>query len=120
MIKAKHWQDPVNVVTAVLILVSPWLAGYALAQAALANAVIVGGVLLAVSIGSSVVGRAWAEWAVVALGAWMVMSSWLLDFHDGAARSASVGLGGVALVLGLWSLLDEVRGHSPGDSPMLD
>ena len=64
----KHWQDPVNACVAVLILMSPWLAGYALVQPALANAVIVGTLLFTVSVGAAVIGRPWVECTVVAIG----------------------------------------------------
>lgn len=53
----RHWQDPVNACLGVLILVSPWLADYALVQPALANGVIVGTLLFTVSVAAAVIGR---------------------------------------------------------------
>jgi hypothetical protein len=113
MTRARHWQDPVNAGISILILVSPWLAGYQLVQGALANAVIVGAFLLTVSIGASVIGRPWVECAVVGLGAWMVSSPWVLAFPGERATYTALGLGSAVLALGLWSLVAVLR-ERPG------
>ncbi len=104
MRRAEHWQDPVNAVVAVLMLVSPWFAGYALVQPAVANAVITGTLLFTVSVGAAVIGRPWVEWASVALGAWMIASPWALAFVDGAATWTAVATGVMAVSLGSTSL----------------
>jgi hypothetical protein len=49
--------------------------------------------------------RAWEEWTECALGAWLVISPWVLGF--GAQRDAmlaAVGSGLVIVVLALWTL----------------
>ncbi len=100
----KHWQDPVNACVAVLILMSPWLAGYALVQPALANAVIVGTLLFTVSVGAAVIGRPWVECTVVAIGGWMLASPWVLALADERVVRVAFVLGSVVLVLGVGSL----------------
>jgi hypothetical protein len=111
MTPPKHWQDPLNAVIGVLILVSPWLAGYALAQPALANAVIVGMLLFTVSVQAVVIGRPWVECAVVALGAWMLASPWVLAFADERSSQVAFVLGSVVLVLGAGALAVELNGR---------
>lgn len=105
----KHWQDPVNACVGVAMLISPWLAGYAFVQPALANAVIVGTLLFTVSVGAAVIGRPWVECAVVALGAWMVSSPWALVFTEERSRRVAVLLGTVVLLLGMAALLADLR-----------
>ncbi|MEP6502566.1 MAG: hypothetical protein ABJD97_04515, partial [Betaproteobacteria bacterium] len=73
--------------------------------------VITGSLLFVVAVGSAVIGRPWVECALIALGAWLVASSWVLDFELVAARSTFVCLGSVALGLGLWSLVDVLRAN---------
>jgi hypothetical protein len=119
MIKANHWQDPLNAVLGVAVLVSPWAFGYELAQQAMANAVIVGAMLFAISIGASVIGRPWVEWAIILLGCWLVVAPWSLDFRHEDATATAVGFGTVVLALGLWSLVDTVRKHAPWRTPKL-
>jgi len=105
----KHWQDPVNACVAVAILMSPWLAGYALVQSALANAVIVGALLFTVSVGAAVVGRPWVECAVMALGVWMLSSPWALEIADVRSSRVAVVSGSIVLVLGAGALGADLR-----------
>jgi hypothetical protein len=108
----KHWQDPVNACVAVAILMSPWLAGYALVQPALANAVIVGTVLFTVSVAAAVIGRPWVEWAVVAAGAWMLASPWALSITDQCSSRVAVAMGSLVLLLGAGSLATDLLRQS--------
>jgi uncharacterized MnhB-related membrane protein len=107
----KHWQDPVNACVGVVILMSPWLADYALVQPALANAVIAGTILFTVSVAAAVIGRPWVEWAVVAVGAWLLAAPWALALTDERSRLASLVMGGLVLALGAWALGQELLGR---------
>jgi len=109
MIPPRHWQDPANAVVGVLMLVSPWPAGFALVQPAVANAVIVGTLLCIVSVGAAVMGRPWVEWATVLLGGWMLASPWALAFSSTPATRTAMLTGGLALALGLGALFREWR-----------
>ena len=109
MSSPRHWQDPVNACVAVLILFSPWLAGYALVQSALANAVIVGTLLFTVSLAAAIIGRPWVECAVVAMGLWLLASPWALVVVDERAQRAAIGLGGLVLLLGVGALVRDLR-----------
>jgi hypothetical protein len=115
MTRPAHWQDPVNAVAGVAVLVSPWICGYALAQAAVANAVIVGTLLFVVAVGAAVIGRPWVECAVVALGTWLVASPWALGLQPDGAIHVAVGFGAVVLALGAWSLADVLRRRGGAD-----
>lgn len=113
MTPPRHWQDPVNAVAGALILVSPWLAGYAMVQPAVANAVIVGACLFTGAVAAAVIGRPWVECGVMAIGAWMLLSSWALAFTDAAAIRVAVCSGGVVFALGGAALVSEWRRREP-------
>jgi len=109
MTPLKHWQDAASAAAGVLILVAPWLAGYALVQPALANSVIIGTLLFTGSLAAAVIGRAWAECGIAGLGAWMLASPWALALEDAAAIRVAVVTGGLVLLLGATALAAEWR-----------
>lgn len=109
MIPPKHWQDPLSALAGLAILVSPWLAGYAMVQPALANAVIVGALLSTGAIAAAVIGRPWTECGIVGLGAWMVASPFALSLVDVAATRVAVGMGLLVLLLGGAALASQWR-----------
>ena len=112
----KHWQDPVNGVLGVWLVLSPWIARFSGDTTATANMVIVGGALVAASLGAMLAPRVWEEWVEAALGAWLIVSPWALKFGGQIdAMYVAVGTGIVALVLALWTLAtDKTIGH-PSD-----
>lgn len=101
----KHWQDAVNAVLGVWLLLSPWALGFASQTTPMANAVVVGAALLAAALGAIFVPRAWEEWTELALGAWLVVSPWALGFAAlEMARLAAVATGLVIAALAIWTL----------------
>jgi succinate dehydrogenase/fumarate reductase cytochrome b subunit len=105
MKQMKHWQDPVNALVGVWLIVSPWALGFQSEMNALANAVIVGLLLVATALGAIFVPRAWEEWTETALGVWLVVSPWALGFSTlQSAMLSSVASGVVVVVLALWVL----------------
>ncbi|HXD39709.1 MAG TPA: SPW repeat protein [Ramlibacter sp.] len=105
MKQVKHWQDPVNAIMGVWLILSPWVLGFQSDLIALANAVIIGVLLIAAALGAIFVPRAWEEWTETALGAWLAMSPWVLGFNAlQTATGAAVASGVVVMVLALWVL----------------
>lgn len=105
MKSTRRWQDMVNAVLGVWLIVSPWVASFSADHVALANMVVVGILLLAVALGASIAPRAWEEWSEGVLGAWMIASPWVLGFHAiSNARSVAVATGVVVVVLAWWTL----------------
>ena len=105
MKQLKHWQDVVNALLGIWVVLSPWALGFQGATTATANAVVVGVALVAAALGAMLMPRAWEEWTECALGAWLVISPWVLGF--GAQRDAmlaAVCSGLVIVVLALWTL----------------
>ena len=108
MKQVKHWQDPVNAVLGAWLILSPWALGFAGEMAAMWNFVAVGVLLLAAALGAIFVPSAWEEWTESALGLWLVVSPWIIDYAGvGAAKLDAVVSGLVILTLSLWALQDE-------------
>jgi len=105
MKQVKHWQDPVNAVLGVCLVLLPWVAGFSADLTPTGNAVIVGLALVGAALGAMLVPRAWEEWTEALLGLWLIVSPWALGFstHVDARRSAVVA-GIVVAVLALWTL----------------
>ncbi len=108
MKQMKHWQDPVNALLGAWLILSPWALGFQGDLNPMANAVIVGVLLIATALGAIFVPRAWEEWTETALGAWMIVSPWALGFSTMRnAMLAAVITGVVIMVLALWVLVTD-------------
>ncbi len=108
MKQMKHWQDPVNAVLGVWLILSPWALGFQKELTPMGNAVIVGILLLAAALGAIFVPRAWEEWTEGVLGLWLVVSPWALKFSGiYAAKASAVATGVVVIVLALWVLMTD-------------
>jgi hypothetical protein len=119
MKQMKHWQDPVNALVGVCLILSPWALGFQGETNALANAVIVGVLLIAAALGAIFVPRAWEEWTEASLGLWLAISPWVLGFAGLQNAMISAVASGVAvLLLALWVLMtDKDYAGWLGDSP---
>jgi hypothetical protein len=105
MKQMKHWQDPASAVVGGWLILSPWVLGFQSEFNAMANAVIVGILLVAAALGAILVPRAWEEWTEAALGAWLAVSPWVLGFSTlQTATGSAVVSGVVVMVLALWVL----------------
>jgi hypothetical protein len=102
----KHWEDWVGTALGLWLVVSPWLLDYGTTTVS-QNAVLVGFLLIAIEfVALSVAFRTWEEWISVVLGAWLVVSPWVL----GAALVPTVNfvvVGSLVLALALYEIWDE-------------
>jgi hypothetical protein len=105
MKQLKHWQDAVNSVIGVWLVVSPWALGILDERIAAGNAVIIGLALAAAALGAMLVPQAWEEWTELLLGLWLIVSPWVLGFSALTnAMWAAVATGIVISALALWTL----------------
>lgn len=82
-----RFPDFLNMVLGVWLILSPWVLGYANANdwttPRLANAWWAGVVIFIIALAAASFPRAlWLEWCNVILGAWVVVSPWILGFTD--------------------------------------
>jgi SPW repeat len=105
----KQWEDMVGAALGLWLLASPYVLDYG-GMAAAQNAVVVGFLLIAAEFVILSFFRVWEEWINVVLGAWLVVSPWVL----GTALVATVNfliVGVLVLALALYEIWDE-RWHT--------
>lgn len=104
-VKVKHWQDSLNLVLGLWLAISPWALSFSEEMQPTWNAVIVGALIVALAVFEFVKLMAWEEWADVALGAWLVISPWVLGFSGLATVMwNAVIVGALVAALALWTL----------------
>lgn len=105
MFKMKHWQDPLNLVLGIWMIVSPWALMYQDETNAMQNALIVGGLVVVLAVIELFKVQAWEEWTSFALGIWLAMSPWLLGFSGIMVAMYNALIVGIAIAaLALWAL----------------
>jgi SPW repeat len=106
----KHWEDWISAILGFWLLASPNVLQYG-ETAAAQNAFLVGVLLIGIECVELTVFRTWEEWINVILGAWLVVSPWVV----GATLIATTNLvivGLLVLALALYEIWDERR-HTP-------
>jgi hypothetical protein len=96
-----RWQDWARVAVGVWLLVSPWALGTAMDPSSTWNAWIVGALTVIASVTSLRTPKeVRSEWVSLALGAWLLLSPWILGFtvYVNAARNAWV-VGAIVVIL---------------------
>ena len=101
-----QWKDAVNLVLGLWLIVSPWALGFVPDRMPTWNAWAVGVVIAVAALGALVAFNKWEEWVEVALGAWLIVSPYLLGFAaqmNATWNQAIVGIivGGLAI----WSVI---------------
>jgi SPW repeat len=102
----KHWEDWIGALLGLWLLVSPMALQYG-AMAAAQNAFLVGFLLIVIEFVELTAFRAWEEWINVVLGAWLVVSPWVLGGASSTATANLVIVGLLVLALALYEIWDE-------------
>ena len=119
MRQPKHWQDLVNAIVGIWVIISPWALGFDGSSMAMSNAVIVGALLVATALGAAFVPRAWEEWTEAGLGVWLVVAPWVLGFGGNRSAMLSTVISGAIVVgLALWTLLTDKEYNASLREPM--
>lgn len=105
---ANRWQDWTNLVLAVWLVISPWLLQFAAGFGVAAWNAWISGVIVAVIAGAALMrAQPWEEWTNLVIGAWLVISPWVLAFSGNAAATwNTVAVGLLVLALAGWELKD--------------
>lgn len=105
---AAFWQDAINLVLGIWLIVSPFALGYAAQTTPAWNAYAVGVVVAVLSAAALWQFQKWEEWLSAVLGAWLVVSPWILGFGVGhVATWNQVIVGVLGGVLAFWSGVTE-------------
>lgn len=109
--------DWVNLVLAVLLVISPWVLAFP-AGAATYNAVIAGLVVGLVAVGAIVAFNQWEEWVNLVLGIWVVIAPFVLGFAAAASATWTHVILGLAVAIlaavELWSVTHEPSHSAAG------
>ncbi|HEX9323598.1 MAG TPA: SPW repeat protein [Xanthobacteraceae bacterium] len=74
----RQWEDWASWLLGFWLLLSPWILHFEDQSAAMQNAVILGFVLILAEVITLSAFQVWEEWINVALGAWLLVSPWVL------------------------------------------
>lgn len=106
-----YWQDTLNFLLGAGLFISPWLLGFGAEQPAAFNAYVVGAIIAVMALMALFAFQAWEEWVSGLLGAWLVISPWVLGFSGSSTTTLThVGVGIAAIVLAIWSTTEH-EGH---------
>ena len=110
----KRWQDWANLVLGIWLFVSPWVLGfYSNIPRDSWNFFLVGAALVVFAAFALNLRNLWEEWVNLALGVWMAISPWALNYSaNAAARDDAVLVGVIVAVLSLWSLSESHFGRA--------
>jgi hypothetical protein len=100
----KQWEDWASWAFGIWLCISPWALQFDLDSVPTRNAVIVGFVIILAEVVTLSIFRPWEEWINVALGAWLVISPWVLGIASTAATANSVIIGVLVIALALYEM----------------
>jgi hypothetical protein len=102
---SSQWKDAGNLVLGLWLAISPWLLSYANEATPAWNAHAVGVIIAVAALAALAAFQEWEEWVNVALGAWLVVSPYLLGFASlTAAFWNQIVVGLLVAVLAAWTL----------------
>jgi hypothetical protein len=99
----RQWEDWCDWGLGIWLILSPWVLHFWPDSTATRNAVVVGAIVIFAEVVTLSVFRVWEEWINVALGAWLVVSPWVLGF-GGVAQTNAVIVGLIIAALALYEV----------------
>lgn len=105
--KINRWQDAVNLLLGAWLFLSPWALNYASELPGAAwNAYILGIAIMLFAAFAMYMPKVWEEGLNIALGAWTVVSPWVLGFasNNNVALNAVI-VGALVIALALWAMV---------------
>jgi hypothetical protein len=100
----KQWEDWCNWLLGIWLCISPWALRFDLEPKATQAAVISGVLIILAEVMTLSVYRAWEEWINVMLGAWLIISPWLLDISASTVSVNFIVVGLLVLVLAFYEI----------------
>jgi hypothetical protein len=108
--KPKRWQDWVNVVLGVWLVVSPWALGFANHEKAARVAWLAGAAVVVFAAIGAYMQEAWEEAITVVLGLVLMGAPWAFGFDDQRTATANIAASGVlVMVFAVWAMLRDMR-----------
>lgn len=111
----QRWQDGVTTLVGIFVFLAPGFIPYLFSVSTAEGAVAwshhgVGAAITVIGIAALSRNRLWEEWVEIVLGAWLIVSPWLLGFTDMTELAWSSVIAGTAVVVLSTSVLSGGRG----------
>jgi membrane-bound ClpP family serine protease len=106
----KQWTDWTTWLLGIWLCLSPWALHFEFEAPAMRNAVLLGVLIILVELVELSIFRGWEEWINVALGAWLIASTWVLGLVTPAARINFILVGVLVVALALYEMW-QLRQH---------
>ena len=110
----RQWEDWASWLLGFWLLLSPWIVHFANDTAATQNAVIIGFALILAEVVTLSAFQVWEEWVNVALGAWLLVSPWVLRDVGVAAGADFVAVGLLVIALAVYEMWQVRDAHKGG------
>ena len=106
-----RWEGWANMVFGLLLAASPWLLRFSGLEAVTLNAVIIGGLICALSALALTLLDSWEAYISGLLGVWAILSPWLIGFtaYD-TAMLAHFGLGALVVAVAMIEIWQDRAG----------
>jgi hypothetical protein len=105
----KQWEDWCDWALGIWLMLSPWVLLFEYDTIATRNAVVVGLLVVAAEAVTLSYFRVWEEWINIALGAWLVVSPWILAIATVAAKANFVVTGVIIAALACYEVWEAGR-----------
>jgi hypothetical protein len=100
----KQWSDWATWLLGIWLCLSPWTLFFEFESPAMRNAVLLGALIILAELVELSFFRGWQEWINVALGAWLIASTWVLSIATPAASINFVLVGVLVVALALFEM----------------
>jgi hypothetical protein len=105
----KQWEDWANWILGIWLCLSPFALGFSFETRMTENAVIVGFLLIFAEVVTLSVFRPWEEWIGVVLGAWLVISPFVLGGGSAVPTANFIIVGLLVMALALYEIREARR-----------
>jgi len=112
----RQWEDWASWLLGFWLLLSPWILQFEDQAAAMQNSVILGFVLILAEVVTLSAFQVWEEWINVALGAWLLVSPWVLRGVGPAAATDFVVVGLLVIALAAYEMWQVGNARERGSS----
>ena len=99
MKKQNMRQDLVNLYLGVWAVLTPWLVGHHPGTGVVADYVVVGILISFFAVAALIAFRPWQEGVNIVLGAWLLVSPWVLGFRANPTLAGSAVLIGILVII---------------------
>lgn len=98
-------QDWINLILGICLFVAPWAFSFTQVSSAAWNAWAVGVAVVALTVAAMAAFAEWEEWLAGALGVWLIVSPWVIQFATtSAALWTHVVIGVLILAAAAWAI----------------